>query len=45
MSDDDPLAEGHRILILLKSLSASNPSATRKIAYKSARIVVRRALR
>lgn len=45
MSDEDALAEGHRILILLKALSASDPSAARRTIYKSAATMVRRTLK
>ena len=45
MSAEDALAEGHRILILLKALSASDHSAARRIAYKSAAAMVRKALK
>jgi len=45
MSDEEALAEGRRILILLNTLSASDPSATRRNAYKSAATMIRKALK
>ncbi len=45
MSAEDALAEGHRILILLKALSTSDPSAARRNAYKSAATMIRKALK
>jgi hypothetical protein len=45
MTDKDALAEGHHILILLSSLSASDPKESRRTAYKSATAIVRNALK
>jgi ParB family chromosome partitioning protein len=45
LTDEDAKAEGHRILALLNALSASDPSSTRRSAYKSAAMVIRKILR
>jgi ParB family chromosome partitioning protein len=45
MTDEDALAEGHRILILLNALSSHDPNETRRKTYKSAATKVRQALR
>jgi ParB family chromosome partitioning protein len=45
MSDEDALSEGHRILVLLNALSASDPNESRRASYKSAAGIIRRALR
>jgi hypothetical protein len=45
MSNEDAITEGHRILTLLNALSASDPSATRRTAYKSAVTMIRKALK
>ena len=45
LTDDDAKAEGHRILVLLNGLSASDPSSTRRSAYKSAAMMIRKILR
>jgi ParB family chromosome partitioning protein len=45
LTDEDAKAEGHRILVLLNALSASDPSSTRRSAYKSAAVVIRKILR
>ena len=45
MSDEDAMSEGHRILILLNALSACDPDERRRAAYKSAAVMVRRALK
>ena len=45
MTDEDALAEGHRILILLNALSSHDPNETRRKTYKSAATKVRQALK
>ena len=45
LTADDALAEGHRILILLNALSSCDPDERRRAAYKSAAVMVRRALK
>ncbi|MCX7025267.1 MAG: hypothetical protein NT080_11710 [Spirochaetes bacterium] len=45
MDDADALAESHHILILLNTLFASDPNATRRADYKSAATIVRKCLR
>ncbi len=42
--EEDAVAEGHRILNLLNSLSVGDPDQFRRIAYKSAVTIIRRAL-
>lgn len=45
LTDEDAKAEGHRILALLNALSASDPRSTRRSAYKSAAMMIRKILR
>ena len=45
LTEEDALSEGHRILLLLNALSTSDPNESRRISYKSAAVVVRRALK
>lgn len=42
---EEALAEGHRILNLLKVLSTSDSNAGRRTIYKSAATMIRKALR
>ncbi len=43
--EEDALSEGHRILLLLNALSASDPNESHRASYKSAAVIVRRALK
>jgi ParB-like chromosome segregation protein Spo0J len=45
IAEEDALSEGHRILLLLNALSASDPNESRRTSYKSASVIVRRALK
>ncbi len=45
MTDEDALAKGYRILILLSALSASDPDERRRVAYRTAATMVRKVLR
>ncbi len=44
-TEEDALSEGHRILLLLNALSASDPDGSRRTFYRSAEAMVRRALK
>jgi ParB-like chromosome segregation protein Spo0J len=43
--EEDALSEGHRILLLLNALSASDPNESRRTSYKTAAVMIRRALK
>jgi len=45
MTDEDALAEGHRLLTLVNALVASDPNERRRSAYKAAVALIRKALR
>jgi hypothetical protein len=45
LAEEDAMAESHRILALLNALTARDPSANRRRAYKSASMVIRKILR
>jgi hypothetical protein len=45
MSDENALAEGHRLFALVNALAASDPNERRRSAYKSAVALIRKALR
>ena len=45
MTDEDALAEGHRLLALVNALAAGDPNERRRSAYKSAVALIRKALR
>jgi hypothetical protein len=44
MTDEETLAEGHHLLILLNALSTGDLKESRKATYKSATPMVRKAL-
>lgn len=44
VDSSDVIAEAHRILILLEALLATDPDKSRRVAYKSAATILRRAL-
>jgi ParB-like chromosome segregation protein Spo0J len=44
-TEEDALAEGHRILLLLNALSAADPDESRRSSYKSTVAMIRRALK
>ena len=45
MTDEDAMAEGHRLLALVKALAVGDPNERRRSAYKSAVALIRKALK
>lgn len=45
MTDEDALAEGHRLFALVSALAASDPNERRRSANKSVVALIRKALR